>query len=89
MSSCTNDTHKLGTLVWDTIAELSHRGEATLDPDSAECAELRKAAYVAAGVRGDGPGRQLAYTVLEWLQSIATFDAVLAASRVYEEVRLR
>jgi hypothetical protein len=45
---------KLGTLVFDTIGELCHRGETRLDPDSAEAIELRKMAYRAVGVKTDG-----------------------------------
>ena len=56
-------THKLGTLVWDIIAELSHRGEETLDPDSAQCAALRRAAYIAAGNKGND--RNLVSRVVE------------------------
>jgi hypothetical protein len=78
---------RLGTLVWDAIAELSHRGETRLDPDSAQCAELRRAAYLAAGKAGDD--RRLAFTTLEWLQGVATFDAVLAASEAYEKARIK
>jgi len=78
---------RLGLAVWDIIAELSHRGETRLDPDSAQCAELRQAAYVAAGNKGND--RNLAFTTLEWLQGIASFDAVLAASEAYEKARIR
>jgi hypothetical protein len=78
---------KLGTLVWDTIAELSHRGETRLDLDSAECAQLRKAAYDAVGNRGDD--RRLAFTTLEWLQGMASFAAVQAASQTYEKNRIK
>ena len=46
------ETARLGTLVWDTIAELCNVGETRLNPDSAQCAELRKAAYVAQATRG-------------------------------------
>jgi hypothetical protein len=79
---------RLGTLVWDTIGELFHKGETQLDLDSVEIAELRKTAYAA--VKDASPsGRKLAYAVLEWLQGIGTFDAVKRASRSYEEARVR
>jgi hypothetical protein len=87
------DIERLETLVWDVIADLSHRGEATVNPHSAECAELRKAAYVAAGVKGDDPlipaGKTLAHSVLGWLQGVTSFDAVQAASRKYEGNRIK
>jgi hypothetical protein len=70
------------TMVWDIIADLSHRGEEALAPDSAECAELRKAANA-------GEDGRLAFTTLEWLQGIATFDAVRAASEAYEKARIK
>jgi|GEM_PF-2098645 hypothetical protein len=81
------ETARLGTLVWDTIAELSHVGETRLDADSAQCAELRKAAYVAAGNKGND--RRLAFTTLEWLQGMASNEAVLAASEAYEKARIK
>ncbi len=74
---------KLGLLVWDIIAELSHRGEKTLDPDSAEAIELRETAYIATGK--PGAGRDLAYTTLEWLNGMASFDRLKAASQAYAE----
>jgi hypothetical protein len=80
-------TDKLGTLVWDTIADLSHVGETHIDLDTPQCTELRKAAYEAAGNTGDD--RDLAYATLFWLQGLASFDALKAASRAYEELRLR
>jgi hypothetical protein len=75
---------RLGTLVWDTIAELPHLGETTLAPDSA--IELRKLAYAATGVKaGDDPllvsGKKLAFAMLEHLQGLTPFDAVKSASR--------
>ena len=81
------DLERLGTLVFDIIGELCHRGETRLDPDSAHAIELRKAAYVAAGNAGED--RRLAFTTLEWLQGIATFDAVRAASEAYEKARIK
>ena len=73
----TQNIERLATLVWDTIAELSYRGETRLDPDSAQCAGLRKTAYAAAGVKTGGDpllvsGRELGYSVLEWLRSLET-----------------
>jgi len=80
------DIAQLGTLVWDIIAELSHRGEETLDPDSAQAAELRRLAYAAVG---KGSGKTLAFAVLEWLQGMASFDAVKRASVACEKQRLK
>jgi hypothetical protein len=80
---------RLGAMVWDIIAELSHNGETQLDPDSAEAVELRKTAVAAVDVKGDDPGRELAYTILEWLQGMATFDAVKETSEAYELARLK
>jgi hypothetical protein len=84
---------KLGTLVFDTIGELFHRGETRLDPDNAEAIELRKMAYRAVGVKTDGDpllvsGRELGYSVLEWLQGLGDFRAVRAASQTYEKQRI-
>ena len=83
---------RLGTLVFDTIGELFHRGETTLDPDSAEGIELRKAAYTATGVRGDDPltvaGRELAYCLMEHLQGMRDFNSLKQASRAYENARI-
>lgn len=82
----------LGTLVFDMLGELFHKGETRLDPDSAEGIELRKAALAAVAVRGDDPltvsGRDLAYSVLEHLRGFSTFDAVKAASRKFEAARI-
>jgi hypothetical protein len=65
-----------------------------LDPDSAEAVELRKTAYAAVGIKTGGDPllvsrRELGYTVLEWLQGMATFDGVLAASEAYEKARIK
>jgi hypothetical protein len=83
---------KLGTLVFDMLGELFHRGETSLDPNSAGGIELRKAAVATVGVKGDDPltdsGRELAYSVLEHLQGFSKFDAVKAASRAYEQARI-
>jgi hypothetical protein len=89
----TQNIEGLATLVWDTIAELSHRGETRLDPDSAQSAELRRTAYAAVGVRTGGDpllvsGRELGYSVLEWLQGLGDFRAVRAASQTYEKQRI-
>jgi hypothetical protein len=87
------DLQRLGTLVFDIIGELCHHGETRLDPDSAEAVELRKTAYAAVGDKVDGDAlrvsrRNLAYTVLEWLQGVSTFDALKAASQTYEKNRI-
>jgi hypothetical protein len=83
----------LGRLVFDTLGELFHKGETRLDPDSAEGIELRKAALSALCVTGDDgitvSRRELAQTVLEHLMGFVKFDAVKAASRAYEEARIR
>jgi hypothetical protein len=87
-----NNIERLGTLVFDVIGELFHRGEETLDPDSPEAIELRKAAYAAVGVKGVDPltvaGRELAYRVMEHLQGMRDFQSVKAASRFYEQARI-
>ena len=73
---------RLGTLVWDTIADLSHKGVTTLDPDSAEGIELREAANAAMGSESEFE-RDLAFIVWAWLHGLASFDALKAASRAY------
>jgi hypothetical protein len=87
-------TGDLGLAVWDTIADLTHRGETRLDPDSAEAIELRNTAYATVGIKTGGDPllvsrRRLAYSVLEWVQGMARFDAVLAASEGYEKPRIK
>jgi hypothetical protein len=84
---------RLGTLVWDTIADLSHTGSTNVDPDSAEAVELRRTAYAAVGVKTGGDPllvsrRELGYSVLEWLQGLGDFRAVQAASQEYEANRI-
>ncbi len=87
------DLQRLGTLVFDIIGELCHHGETRLDPDSAEAVELRKTAYAAVGDKVDGDPllvsrRNLAYSVMEWLQGMSPFDAVKVASQRYEMNRI-
>jgi hypothetical protein len=88
----TQDIERLGTLVFDLLGELFHRGETSLDPDTAEAIELRKVAYAAVGAKGDDPltvaGRELAYCVLEHLQRMRDFLSLKAASRAYEQARI-
>jgi hypothetical protein len=87
------DVATFGTLVFDTIGAVFHRGDKQLDPDSDEGIELRKAALSAMNARGDDPvavsGQELAYAVLWHLQGLEDFGAVKAASRAYEEARIK
>jgi hypothetical protein len=89
MEAIMND---VGTVVFDAIGEMFHKGETQLDPDSDEGIELRKAALSALSESGDRPvtvsRRELAQIVLEHLMGFASFDAVKAASRAHEEARI-